>query len=102
MSAILLSIADRFFLALKILSKSKLSKLTPNSNSNTRVRERELEKVRPLGGPPRAGGGATTLFSCEFKSKSVIFYSESQNYLHLYILKTLWLQNYRIINYMNR
>ena len=78
MSAMFLSCADRFSqddksLALKMFLTKLFPKLTPNSD--TRVRERELEKVRPLGGPPRAGGGATTLFSCEFIFKEDIFIS---------------------------
>ncbi|KAL5250946.1 hypothetical protein ACHWQZ_G016619 [Mnemiopsis leidyi] len=52
---------------------SKAARKLAKDRANERVRERELEKVRPIGGPPRAGGGATTLFSYARQMKTINF-----------------------------
>lgn len=60
---------------------SKAARKLAKDRANERVRERELEKVRPLGGAPRAAGGATTLFSYARQMKTINFALSSRKCL---------------------
>jgi len=58
---------------------SKTARKMAKDRASERVRERELEKVRPLGGPPRAGGA--TLFGYSRQMKTINFALSSKKCL---------------------